>query len=443
MTHKQEAPAENGQGAENLNKDTDFAEDTQLLEQVEVVIPDNSKLDTTLTLPTWGLPHLEDGIFHISDIYGCSPDYVVMGQMTAVSSAIGKNIMSYDGKFYNYGMAWNMLVGRQGTSKSEPLKQALQPLLDINNEMYQEYKRQKDIWVEGEIKPIYSPSIVADTTPEYLYDLMGRGGAVTCFYDEIANLEENRNRYNTGGDSTTLLSISSGSQISVNRKNGEPIVIPNPFLNITGTIQPETLVRIYGKEAYINNGYLARWLFAFPENQAIQMYNENTVDKAVLKRYDSFIRYIATANSLGIVPFTPGAKKLYTDYFNMLQTKKMNAADGYEAGIYSKLQIHAQRWALTTFTARLFELNEKMQISDEVMRYSIDCMQYFEYTALKVRDLIYRNRNLRNQPREIGKSDILREFVKVYPNAGKDKTALAKVMGVSRSQVSRELNRPL
>lgn len=340
-------------------------------------------------------------------------------------------------------MVWNMSVGRQGTSKSEPLKLALQPLLDINNEMYMEYKKQRDIWVEGLPKPIYSPSIVADTTPEYLYELMGKGGAVTCYYDEIANLEENRNRYNTGGDSTTLLSISSGTQISVNRKNGEPIVIPNPFLNITGTIQPETLIKVYGKEAYINNGYLARWVFVFPENQAIQMYNENTVDEVVLKRYDRFIRDIAKSTDLGIVPFTSGAKKLYADYYNMLQIKKMNATDSYEAGIYSKLQIHVQRWAVTTFTARVFELNEKMQISDEVMRYSIDCMKYFEHTALKVRDMIMRNRNQRNQPREIGKSDILREFVKVYPNAGKDKTALAKVMGISRSQVSRELNRPL
>lgn len=81
MTQKHNAPAAVQQGANNLNEDTNIVGDTQLKEQVEIIIPDNSKLDTTLTLPTWGLPHLEEGIFHISDIYGCSPDYVVMGQI--------------------------------------------------------------------------------------------------------------------------------------------------------------------------------------------------------------------------------------------------------------------------------------------------------------------------------------------------------------------------
>lgn len=440
MTHNQNAPAVK-QGAQEQPKVTNIMEDTQLCEKVEVIIPANTKLDTTLTLPTWGIPHLESGVNHIADIYGCSPDYVVMGQMTAVSSAIGKNILSYDGKFYNYGMTWNMIVGQQGTCKSEPLNLALQPLLDINKEMNEEYKKQKKLWTPDIPEPIYTPTIVGDATPEYLYDLMGRGGAVTTYYDEIANLEENCNRYNKSGETSTLLSIYSGKQIFVNRKSGEPILIPNPFLNITGTIQPDTLAKVYGKEAYINNGYLARWLFAFPQNQAIQMYNENILNQTILRRYDKFIRYIATANNLGVVPFTSGAKKLYADYFNLLQKKKMNATDSYESGIYSKLQIHVQRWALTTFTARLFELNEKMEISDEVMRYSIDCMGYFEHTALKVRELIYRNRNLRNQPKEIGKEEVIQKMVDYYPNAGKNKQQLADLLSVSRPFISKILNK--
>ena len=440
MQSKPTPPAEGQHGAENLPKDTNIVEDTQLLDKVEVAIPDNAKLDTSISLPTWGIPHLEEGIYHISDVYGCSPDFVVAGQMTTISAAIGKNIKSYDGKFYNYPMIWNMIVGQQGTCKSEPLNLALKPLCDINAEIYQNYQKQKEEWAEGIPFPTYTPTIVGDTTPESLYDLMGRGGAITCYYDEIANLEENCNRYNKSGETSTLLSIYSGKQISINRKNGEPVFIPNPFLNITGTIQPETLGKIYGKEAYINNGYLARWLFVYPENQAIQMYNDNVVDQAVLRRYDTFIRDIAESKDLGVVHLTPGAKRLYAQYYDAMQRKKFNATDGYEAGIYSKLQIHVQRWALITLTARLFELNDKMEISDEVMRYAIDCMGYFEYTALKVRDIIYRNRNL---PREIGKSDILREFVKAYPKAGENKQELANLMGVSRPQVSRELNKPL
>lgn len=440
MQENEKAPAGQQGAQSNQPKDTNIVGDTQLLEAIEVVIPANTKLNTTPALPTWGLPHLEKGINHIADVYGCSPDYVVIGQMTAVSSAIGKRIKSFDGKYYNYGMLWNMIVGRQGTCKSEPLKQTLQPLFDINNEKYQEYKRQKEIWTEGQPEPIYTPIIVGDTTPEYLYELIGKGDAVTCYYDEIANLEENRNRYNQSGDAS--LAIYSGSQLSVNRKSGEPILITDPFLNITGTIQPETLTKIYGKDMYINNGYLARWLFAMPDNQSIQMYNENVIDEAIVRRYDNFIREIATKPIQPYtVAYTTEAKKLYTDYYNSLQLKKGNAADGYEAGIYSKLQINVQRWALVTYVARAYELDERMHITGEIMRYSIDCMRYFEYTALKVRELIYRNRNLRNQPKEVGKEDSIRIVAKHYPEICNNITLFAKCIGKSHPFVSQTLKK--
>lgn len=442
MTEKKQAPAEGQQGAKNLSKDTHIVVDTQLLGQVEVTIPDNSKLDTTPILPTWGIPHLTEGINHIADVFRCSTDYVLMAQMMAISTAIGKKIKSYDGKYYNYGMMWSMLVGRQGTCKSEPLKQALQPLFDINSELYQEYKRQKEVWTEGMPVPVYTPTIVGDTTPEYLYELMGRGGAVTCYYDEIANLEENKGRYNQNGDAS--LAIFSGSQLSVNRKNGEPILITDPFMNITGTIQPETLTKIYGKDMYINNGYLSRWLYVYPENQAIQMYNQNVVDENIMRGYNNFIRNIATTSIQPYtMTYTAEAKKLYADYFNLLQTKKMNATDGYEAGIYSKLQIHVQRWALVTYIARVFEpsLNEGMKITGEIMQYSIDCMGYFEHTAMKVHDMIVRNRNLRNQPRVIGKEGVIRKLVEYYPNAGDNKQLLADCLAVSRAFISKTLSK--
>lgn len=414
-------------------------------ENAEVIIPENTTLDTTLSLPTWGIPHLEESIKHIADIYGCSPDYVTMGQMTAISAAIRKKIQSYDGKFHNYPMIWNMIVGKQGVNKSEPLKLCLEPLFQIDNEKYIDYKKQLAEWKEGNKKPVESQIIIMDATAESLYATLGREGAITSYYDEIVVMEENKNRYTQSGESATEMAIYSNSPLYINRKGSDTIIIQNPFLNITGTIQPEILVSAFGKETYINNGYLARWMFVIPENQTIQMYNENVIDEAILERYDKYIRDIATAPIQPYtVTYTPKAKRLYADYYNSLQTKKEIATDGYEAGIYSKLQINVQRWALITYVAKVFDskLNEGMKITDEIISYSIDCMRYFEHTSLKVREMMYRNRNMRNQPREIGKSEILRKFVEAYPKAGENKQKLADFIGISRSQVSRELNKP-
>lgn len=40
------------------------------------------------------------------------------------------------------------------------------------------------------------------------------------------------------------------------------------------------------------------------------------------------------------------------------------------------------------------------------------------------------------------KENILQELVKSYPKAGKNKQALADILGVSRPQISRALNKP-
>lgn len=94
-----------------------------------------------------------------------------------------------------------------------------------------------------------------------------------------------------------------------------------------------------------------------------------------------------------------------------------------------------------TYVARVFELNEGTTITGDIMKYSIECMTYFEYTALKVRNLILNSRNTVTRNKGLTKENILQELVKSYPKAGENKQALADFIGVSRSQVSRSLNK--
>lgn len=443
MTTNENAPAVKQGAQSNLSKDTNITEDTQLLEKVEVVIPNNTKLDTTLTLPTWGISHLDYYIDHIAEIYNCPRDYVTFCVMSAVGTAIGTEVASYDGKFHNSTQSWGMIVGEQGCSKSEPLRQAFQPLYELDLEKYEQYKEDLKNWEEDNPKPFFNQTLLGDSTPEYKNTLLSRNKRGTNYNrDEMATKFAELNRYNSGSDIETELSIFNHHPITVSRKSEEPLVIPYPYMSQIGTIQPDILVKCLGNETFINSGYITRWLFVFPDNRNVPYYSEKVLDEKIVNRYREYIRYISRNGNFGIIPYTDEAKELYINYYNELQDKIKNGADNYEKGIYAKLQIHVQRWAVSVFASKLFAVDVKMHISGEIMRYSIDCMHYFEHTALKVRDMIYRNRNLRNPPKEFGKSNILREFVKAYPKAGENKQELANLMGVSRSQVSRELNKP-
>lgn len=441
MTHKQEAPAVK-QGAEITVKVNDFKEDMQLEEGVDVLIPNNSKLDTTMTLPTWGIEHLEYYIDHITETYNCPRDYVTFSVVSAISTAIGKEITSNDGKFLNSTQIWGMIVGEQGCSKSEPLKQAFQPLYELDLEKYAEYKDELKNWVEGSPKPFYNQTLLGDCTPEYKNSLLSRNKrGINYLRDEIACKFAELNRYNSGSDIETELSIFNHQQLTINRKSEEPIVIPYPYMNQIGTIQPDILVKYLGNDTFINNGYITRWLFVLPDNRDVPYYSEKVLDEKIVNRYRNYIRDISSKGDFRTIPYTDEAKELYIDYYNELQDKIKNGADNYEKGIYAKLQIHVQRWAVIVFVTKLFAVDIKMHITGEIMKYSIDCMRYFEHTALKIRDMIYRNRNLRNLPREIVKEDVIRKLVEHYPNAGNNKQLLADLLKVSRPFISKTLHK--
>lgn len=424
----------------NSNKDSKFAGDTQ----IEISIPEGTTIDGTPYLPTWGVSHLDYFIDHISDVYGCPRDYVTMSVMIAISTAIGTNATSFDGKYKNNPLLWGLLIGEQSTNKSEPLKQAFKPLYDIDFELHDNYLKRKSACAEGDVKPTYEHNIVGDSTPEYRSSLLGRHKHGICYLrDEMASKFAEVNRYNSGSEVETELTIFSAGQLCINRKGDEPILIKSPFMNQIGTIQPDIVSKYMGSDMFMYNGYLARWLFVFPDNKICSEYSDKTVENSIVNRYDKFIRYIHENSSLSAytVTYSPDAKRMYADYYNLLQKKATQASDSYEAGIYGKLQIHVQRWALVTYVARVFELSEGTTITGDIMKYSIECMTYFEYTALKVRNLILNSRNTVTRNKGLTKENILQELVKSYPKAGENKQALADLIGVSRSQVSRSLNK--
>ena len=128
----------------NSNKDNQFADNTQ----IEISIPEGTKIDRTPHLPTWGISHLDYFIDHISDVYGCPRDYVTMSVIIAASTAIGTNATSFDGKYKNNPLLWGLLIGEQSTNKSEPLKQAFKPLYDIDFELHDNYLKRKSACTE-------------------------------------------------------------------------------------------------------------------------------------------------------------------------------------------------------------------------------------------------------------------------------------------------------
>jgi len=74
------------------------------------------------------------------------------------------------------------------------------------------------------------------------------------------------------------------------------------------------------------------------------------------------------------------ADQLYRQFCNQMEKKAFEAdEDSEKAGIYGKLRIQVLRLVLAVV---ILQMREKVTEAD--MAFSIDCMGYFEQTALKV-----------------------------------------------------------
>ena len=61
------------------------------------------------------------------------------------------------------------------------------------------------------------------------------------------------------------LSVWSGKPINIDRKTGEPVFIPLPFISVCGTIQNGILNEL-AKDSRTQNGFIDRILFVMPDN---------------------------------------------------------------------------------------------------------------------------------------------------------------------------------
>ncbi len=181
-------------------------------------------------------------------------DFTGAAMLYAASVAIG-NTFKVEVKrgFRENAVLYLAIVARAGTNKSHPLSFAMQPLIDYDNEGFAQYQQQKYNYDraiaiyrkerdkqgdEEPVKPVWQKTLVSDFTPEALAEVHRfnkRGLGV--YIDELAGWFKNFNRYSQGSEMEFWLTTWSSKPINIDRKTGEPIFIPNPFISVAGTIQ--------------------------------------------------------------------------------------------------------------------------------------------------------------------------------------------------------------
>ena len=341
-------------------------------------------------------------------------DFIGASMLYAASVAIG-NTHKVEVKkgWLESAVLYIAIVARAGTNKSHPLSFALQPISDKDKSTYRKYEQQRQEFekanniskkereaqaMDEPVKPVWNKSLLSDFTPEALTEVHKHNKrGIGVYADELAGWFKNFNRYNSGSEMEFWLSAWSGKPINIDRKSGEPVFIPLPFISVCGTIQNAILNEL-AKESRTQNGFIDRILFVIPDNVNKSYWNETEINPSIIADWQCIISNLLnleitndeTFNPVPeILKFAPEAKKILFDWQKKNTDQSNDVANDATSGIYAKLEMYAVRLALILEMMR-FACGEsdKSFISIEAIQGALRLVEYFKNAALKVNGIL-------------------------------------------------------
>ncbi len=220
---------------------------------------------------------------------GCDPAFIALPVLSVLAGVIGNTRrIQLKRSWSEPAVIWTSIIGESGTYKTPAFQQAIREvgglqdhLFKLHDERLAQHQRELSEFEAADRKWKNSPSgdppkeppvpragrvMVDDTTIEALAEIIRNNPrGVLCACDELDGWLSGFSQYKggRGSDVAKWLSMHSAVRLMVDRKHGEPILIPRACVSITGGIQPWTLRRALGSR-HIENGLCARFLFAMP-----------------------------------------------------------------------------------------------------------------------------------------------------------------------------------
>lgn len=385
-------------------------------------------------LPTHGLrENLQKLIKTYTKVMQVPQDYFTCSMFSVASTLIGNKVTVWNGTYPNNPNLWIILVGNSGIGKSAPIKMLMQPINEAQSENYRQYKSELKEWKKcadedkGD-KPHLRQFYVSDTTPEGLYKVLGENpNGLLLYRDEIKGFFDDMGRYNKSGEESNYLSIWDGTTVTINRKNDEPLYIEHPFLSMIGGTQPGLLRQMFS-ERLLHSGFLQRILFCYPD-ATFRHYSNMQMPQSCFQIWTDCCKKLMQVPQ-NTLTLDAGATSLYETYYNELQDK-MPGADEYVISMFSKLQISV--FKMSVVAHYLGNDADVMEVTEDDMRYSVDCMRYFEKNWLKVYDKLHHDKNKPTREQCI-------KYLGEYYGKDLNQSKLAEALNVSQPRINQILN---
>ena len=340
-------------------------------------------------------------------------DFIGASMLFAASVAIGNTYKVEVKKgFQEAAVLYLAIVGPPGSNKTHPLHFALAPIMETDKRSFNNYEQEQKNYerimnlskaeretegLEYPAKPNWQKILLSDYTPEALsviHKFNKRGLGV--YVDELAGWFKNFNRYNKGSEMELWLSNWNSKPWTIDRKMGEPIHIPRPYISVAGTLQ-NALLTALAKEGRTENGFTDRILFAFPDDLKKPYWTEKEIDQSIIDTWQNIIGILMSmpleldddlTAKPKILRFDNDAKQLLFAW-QRKNTDECNDESGTIGGIYSKMDMYAVRLALILqMIDSACNKYEAESVTVKAVKGSLLLVDYFKKTAVKVHQII-------------------------------------------------------
>lgn len=338
--------------------------------------------------------------------------------LIAISTAIGNSVkLKYKNGYEVPASLWGVTVGASSIGKTPIYKHLFKPLRLKDKELLRDYKDSKAKYIndseqyklqkkeaakEGKLptdadgntiqvpqQPVKKKTITTNSTLEGIFKVSSNNPkGVLIFSDEILGFVGGMSKYSNSNDENEYLGMWSGADISVSRSGSEDIDIENPFVSVTGGIQPGRLGRFMDGDRDVS-GFVSRFLFAYPRNQKKQYDSGLDIDEYTTEKYKEFIHKVyalpCDVNDEGLIytrlQIVGDAKDAFLSFnkkiVNLIRDTESDSLNSY----FGKMETYCLRFALILEVSRMIEnnltINENHKISIESIESAIKLAEHY------------------------------------------------------------------
>jgi len=394
----------------------------------DVALSDTSQaiLPPAAPFPIDALPgSLRDLVSEGAESIGCPPDYIAMFLLASVSAAIGTTVrVRIKSGWYEWPSLYTAVVAPSGAKKTPAMEYALRFSNDKSIEFHLEHERNLRNYDQAMTeygaavearkrskspsglpglpdkprRPTLKRTTVGDTTVEALARrLKENPRGLLLVRDEMTSLLLGMNQYRggRGNDLQFYLSAWSGVQTTIDRKqDDDPMVLHQPFLSITGGIQPGLLPKVLGSDR-LHDGFSPRLLFVDPELLPFRASDASVQGETLEHRTRSFDRLYQLSHEQPfvlppkphLVRLMPEARVLFKQWENQIGgcIDALSDEDPFRAPL-SKMPGYLGRLALIIHVVKWTETGRQTfdDVDVRTMSEAIRLAEYFVAHATRV-----------------------------------------------------------